>query len=112
LIQYVVGLDADMIMPAEGDRLSVEQIGILRAWIDQGASWPDGADGEAAGQRNWSLLPLVRPAVPTIENSAQVITPIDSFILASLEAHGMTFSPIADKRTLLRRLSFDLVGLQ
>ena len=61
----------------------------------------------------WSFRPLVRPAEPplSVGNSARVRTPIDRFILAALEKNGLHPSPEADRRTLIRRLSFDLVGL-
>src|SRR5215210_5626596 len=71
---------------------------------------------EAAGNSadHWSYKPLVRPAVPDVSGSrfrGWVRTPIDAFILAELESRGMYPSPPADKRTLLRRVYFDLTGL-
>jgi hypothetical protein len=59
----------------------------------------------------WSLQPLVRPAVPQVKAPGWVRGPIDAFVLAAMEAHGLTPSPEADKRTLIRRLTFDLHGL-
>lgn len=111
LIQYVAGLDEETVMPPKGDRLSADQIALLRAWIDQGARWPDGADAKVADQEHWSLKPLVRPAIPQPKDAAAVRTPIDAFILAKLEARGMALSPPADKRTLIRRVTYDLIGL-
>jgi hypothetical protein len=59
----------------------------------------------------WSLKPLTRPAMPTVKKSAWIRNPIDAFILAKLESMGLAPSPEADRATLIRRLSFDLIGL-
>src|SRR5689334_4079869 len=59
----------------------------------------------------WAFRKPVRPAPPPIKNSAWVKNPIDAFVLARLEAKGLSPSPPADKRTLLRRVTFDLTGL-
>ncbi|MEX2215534.1 MAG: PSD1 and planctomycete cytochrome C domain-containing protein, partial [Phycisphaeraceae bacterium] len=111
LIHYVAGLDEDVIMPPKGKRLSAEQISILRGWIDQGADWPDSADAKDATPPLWSLLPLKKPPVPEVKHKTWARTPVDAFILASLESRGLTPSAPADKRTLIRRVSFDLTGL-
>jgi mono/diheme cytochrome c family protein len=107
MIHFVAGLDPDMKMPAKGDPLTREEIGLLRAWVDQGAVWP-----ESAPKSNpldwWSLKPLERPAVPTV---AGVTNPIDAFIRAKLAEKKLSLSPEADRRTLIRRLYFDLTGL-
>lgn len=137
LIHFVAGLVDDMLMPQKGERLSPEQIGLLGAWIDQGANWPD--DGKAK-ESHWSLKPVTRPAVPVVSNqysvfsvqsralsraapgklntdllnteySSRLRNPIDAFILAKLAEHQLQPSPEADRRTLIRRLSFDLIGL-
>jgi mono/diheme cytochrome c family protein len=70
LIHFVAGLVDDMVMPAKGERLTTEQIGLLRAWIDQGADWPDSADNFTPDNPLdwWSLKPLVRPVVPNIKS--------------------------------------------
>jgi uncharacterized protein DUF1553/uncharacterized protein DUF1549/cytochrome c len=91
---------------------------ILKAWIESGAAW--GSDpidpfrvttSRRAGFDWWSLQPIRRPPLPTVQHSAWVRNPIDRFILAKLEAEGLTPSPEADARTLLRRLHFGLTGL-
>lgn len=108
LVQLAAGLDADRIMPQKGERLTPEQVGILRAWIDAGAEWP--ADGnENLATKHWSLQPIVKPALPPLPVGAR--NGIDHFIAAELVKKQLTLSPEADKRTLLRRLSFDLTGL-
>src|SRR5262249_36964457 len=59
----------------------------------------------------WAFRPPARPELPPVKDAARVRTPIDAFVLAKLEAKGLTFSPDADRVTLVRRLSFDLLGL-
>lgn len=105
LIKLVSGEDSDRVMPQKGKRLTSEQIRLLRAWIDQGASWPD--DGEPDPLDWWSLKPLRRPQLPPNLNP----NPIDAFIAAKLAERGLTPSPEADRRTLIRRVYFDLIGL-
>ena len=101
-------------MPRSGEPLSAADVALVRRWIDAGAKWPEGvaltAKGEAPKEETWwSLRPLQRPAVPAIDGDAA--NPIDRFILAKLHAKELTPSPEADRRTLIRRLSFDLIGL-
>ena len=69
LIHYVAGIDDDTVMPPKGERLSAEQIGILRAWIDQGATWPDDADATRVKDKadHWAFKPVTRPAVPQVD---------------------------------------------
>lgn len=112
LILLAAGVDPDQVMPPKGARLTAEQVGILRAWIDQGADWP-GAAGSADGFDWWSLRPLARPLAPVLapEDAARARNPVDAFVLAKLREKGLPPSPEADRRTLIRRLSFDLIGL-
>ncbi|HXG11922.1 MAG TPA: PSD1 and planctomycete cytochrome C domain-containing protein [Gemmataceae bacterium] len=114
LIKAVTGTD-DLIpqMPPKGDRLSAEQVALLRAWIDAGAKAPAGEVAEAAPAKSthWAFRPPVRPPVPPVKNIAWVRNPIDHFILARLEKEGIAPSPEADRVTLIRRLSLDLLGL-
>ena len=112
LIRFVAGLEKDLVMPPKGERLSAEQISVLRAWIDQGAKWPEDGSGTAA--KHWAWQPVVRPAVPTGAVSGQrsaVSQPIDAFLTAKLAEKGLAFSPPADARTLIRRLYFSVIGL-
>ena len=112
LIHLVGGLVPDQLMPREGPPLTPKEIGVLRAWIDVGAPWPEAAAG--SGRRkvdHWSFKTPVRPPPPVVTNSAWVRNPIDNFVLARLEKEGIAPSPEADKHTLLRRLSLDLTGL-
>lgn len=110
LIQFVAGLVPDMKMPQKGEPLSAEQIGLLRAWIDQGASWPENV--AAARALHWSLKPVRRPIVPAISfRKSKSGNPIDAFVAAKLKEKKLTPSVEADRRTLMRRLCFDLTGL-
>ena len=101
-------------MPKGGDPLSDEQIEALRRWIADGAHWPTGATLVARTDTDgpwWSLEPLRRPALPDITDTDHLRTPIDAFLLAKLAEKGLSFRPEADRRTLIRRLTFDLHGL-
>jgi hypothetical protein len=107
IILRVAGVvDPDEIMPASGERLTAQQIGLLEAWIDQGASWPD-----TARQPHWAYVKPVRPALPAVKHSRWPRNPIDSFILARLEKEKLKPSAEADRVTLIRRLTLDLTGL-
>ncbi len=112
LVQLVSGHDAERIMPPKGEKLTADQIGVLRAWVDQGAEWPNTTEGVDPLDW-WSLKPLTRPTLPTLtpEDAKRVRNPVDQFILAKLRDNGLSPSPEADRRTLIRRLSFDLTGL-
>jgi mono/diheme cytochrome c family protein len=111
LVRYVAGRDKDIVMPPKGPRLSLQEIGLIRAWIDQGAVWPASRD-DAVTELWWSLRPLVRPRVPVIGDGAHPIrNPIDAFVRAKLRDKGLTPAPEADRRTLIRRVTFDLIGL-
>ena len=103
LIHLVAGIEEDKVMPPKGERLTAAEIGLLRAWIDQGAIWPE---AKIVRSTHWSLHPLRAPAVP-----ADATNPIDAFIFARLAKDGLALSPQADRATLVRRLSFDLTGL-
>ena len=112
LIRLVAGASPDRkVMPPAGARLSAAEIGVLRAWIDQGAAWPDGFVVAAARPPHWAFQPIAHPAPPAVRNGAWVRNPIDAFVLAKLEAEGIAPSPEASRATLARRLSLDLTGL-
>jgi hypothetical protein len=114
LIHLVAGLDEDVgLMPPEGEGtpLTQVQIALLRAWIDQGAEWPDAADTKLAASDHWSFQPVVRPPLPAVRDASWIRTPIDRFILARLEQQKIAPSPEADRATLIRRLYLDLLGL-
>jgi mono/diheme cytochrome c family protein len=98
-------------MPPKG-RLSPEQVEALRAWVAAGAPYPDGPlQPRRAGPDWWSLRPIRRPEVPAVSRPGWVRTPVDAFVLAKLDAAGLAPAPEADRRTHLRRVTFDLTGL-
>jgi hypothetical protein len=107
LFQFVSRDDADLRMPPKGDRLSAAEIQTLKEWIDAGADWPDAVADLGERSTHWAFQPVKRPAVPG-ESGRQ---PIDAFVQAKLAEHQLTPSAEADRRTLTRRLSFDLLGL-
>ena len=111
LLEVISG--AKPTMPKSGDRLNAGQVETIRSWIAEGASWRDGEVLKADPNDWWSLRPIVRPAVPDPgpEGARWVRTPIDAFVYAALKAKGLSPSPEADRRTLIRRVSFDLTGL-
>jgi hypothetical protein len=114
LVRLVSGLEGNKIMPPAGEKLTPAQIGILRAWIDQGVPWSKGGDAASGPARpmHWSFQPIQRPDPPrNLREESWVRNPIDRFVLAKLEHEGIDPSPAADRRTLIRRLSFDLTGL-
>ncbi|HYG35992.1 MAG TPA: DUF1549 domain-containing protein, partial [Clostridia bacterium] len=112
VVHLVAGLEPDSIMPPKGDRLTDEQIGLLRAWIDQGANWPEALAGKIEDKSNhWGFKAPVRPPVPATTNEKWSRNAIDRFILARLEKENFAPSPETDRITLIRRLSLDLTGL-
>jgi len=112
LIQATAQVHPELKMPKKGERLSREQVGLLRAWIDQGAVWPDSAlAGQKDPTQHWAFKPPTDPPVPSVRNKGWVRTPVDNFILARLEKEKLKPAREADKVTWLRRLSLDLVGL-
>jgi mono/diheme cytochrome c family protein len=103
-------------MPKKGERLTAAEVADLRAWVEHGATWPAGLtlrDRRFEGQSWWAFQPLTRPPVPAVPQKYQdrARNPIDAFVLDGLESQGLTPSPEADRRTLIRRLTLDLHGL-
>ena len=103
-------------MPKEGPALSVEQVTVLRRWVEQGARWPEGMvlkEAPKAGAEWWSLRPLGKIEPPRAEGwlEERLENPIDAFISAGLKEKGLEPSPPSARRTLIRRLSYDLTGL-
>jgi cytochrome c553 len=114
LIKSVEHSDKNLKMPKGGAKLKDEEIAYLSQWIRDGASWP------LAVAKNryiikpelksfWSFQPIRNPAIPDLNGVTG--NAIDAFLLAKLEANHLTFNPPADKRTLLRRATYDLTGL-
>lgn len=108
-------------MPKNGSPLTDDQIKVIRSWIDSGASWPDGFklnyDAKVARPLDydwWSFREVVKPVVPVLIDSPNrnwIRNPIDAFVLEMLERKNLAPSKEANRRTLIRRLSYDLTGL-
>ncbi len=116
LIKAVRYTDPDLQMPPKDKKLLDAQIADLEAWVKMGA--PDPRVATAAqkswvdpNKKHWAWQPLTKPAVPEVKNSAWAKSPVDNFILAKLDEKNLKPNPPADKRTLIRRATFDLIGL-
>src|SRR6478736_6488861 len=120
LIQAIRYTDADLKMPPEdhGGQLTAVETAALTEWVRRGAPDPR-VSASVAGSKDygpnsknhWSFQPLKKPALPAVKDQAWAQSPVDHFVLARLEAAGLAPSPAADKRTLIRRATFDLTGL-
>ena len=120
-------------MPPDG-KLADQEIAALRKWIELGAPWPagealpaaDASSNESApagelspawreriaeGRKHWSFRPVTKPPIPAVKNADWPQSEIDRFLLATLEAKGLSPSPPAERAALLRRVTFDLIGL-
>ena len=107
LMRFVCSEDSDMRMPPKGDMLNAKEVGVLRAWIAEGAVWPENASTKTPNPNEWwSLKPLSRSPVPSVAKH-----PIDAFVWARLASENLSSSPVASGEVLCRRLYFDLTGL-
>src|SRR5262249_48195330 len=112
----------DLKMPPKG-RLTDKEVADLAAWVKIGAPWPEPAAATRTGptptgtvftaeqKAFWAFQPVRDPPVPCVNDAAWPRSPLDCFILAKLEANGLRPAPPVDRRTLLRRVTFDLTGL-
>jgi mono/diheme cytochrome c family protein len=101
-------------------KLKDEEIAAIKTWIDAGAVWPEdkavtSSKGEYVITKEqrafWSFQPVKMPGLPPVKNGQWAKSPIDRFILAALEAKNLAPVKPADKRTLIRRVTLDLIGL-
>jgi len=103
-------------------QLPAAEIATLVSWVERGLPWgPDAPAGETAGavdgfdlqkrRGHWSFQPIMDPAPPDVADVAWVKTPVDRFILQKLAAAGLSPAPPAERRALLRRVTYDLTGL-
>ncbi len=113
LIRALEGAPGVTRMPFKRPPLSPAQVAVLKAWIDAGARAPaeEKPADEAKSATHWAFLPPVRAPLPAVKDPHWPRNPIDRFILARLDREGITPSPEADRTTLIRRLSLDLLGL-
>ena len=111
LVTRIHSKDVEHRMPLGEAPLTDSEIALLTHWIDAGAVWPDEVAGREQASDHWAFRAVTRPPVPSTTHSNRTRTPVDAFIHARLEQAGLSPSPEANRRTLIRRLSFDLLGL-
>jgi hypothetical protein len=102
--------DKDVSAMPPGSHLKAGQIAAFKAWINAGAEWPESA-AAFVSQKHWSLGAIADHAAPEVRDANWRRTSVDAFILAKLEAEGLSPKPEADRRTLIRRVTYDLTGL-
>jgi hypothetical protein len=120
LLVKAIRHESDDLQMPPGSKLAPEKVAVLVEWIKMGAPWP-GASKQTAGyvpgrineedRKWWSFQPLKAVALPELEDPVWGKNPIDRFIRTRLRAEGLTPAPAADRRTLIRRVSFDIIGL-
>lgn len=109
MVHLIAGLEEE-VMPPKGDPLTTVQIAMIRKWIDDGAKWPETGKVAVVRSDHWAFQKAVRPKAPVHINSYSR-HPIDQFIWRKLKEKALNSSPRADRSTLIRRLSLDLIGL-
>ena len=105
LIELVQGVDPDSRMPEKGSHLTPQQIGLLRAWIDQGAAWTAGVSFGRLEPNN------LKPRRPTIPSGPKDANPVDLFLQPYFAAHQIKAAPPVDNRAYARRVYLDVIGL-
>ena len=117
LLQVVAHDPLDTRMPPSG-KLADDEIAVLTAWVNGGAVWPEAMDSTDAAaepadpaRTHWAFQPVVRPDVPTVKHADRVRTPVDAFLFRKLEETGIKPADGADRRTLVRRVYLDLLGV-
>ena len=117
LIKAVRYLDPDLQMPPKNKKLADNQIATLEAWVKMGAPLPQGAkpssttDINELRKRHWAFQSVKKPSPPQVKNQRWVRNPLDNFVLSLLEAKKLKPAEPADRRTLIRRVTYDLIGL-
>jgi mono/diheme cytochrome c family protein len=117
LIKAIRYTDPDLQMPPKDKKLSSDQIADLEAWVKMGAPDPRTSVNQTLAVRenqkknHWAFQPIKSPVPPEVSKPNWIRNPIDNFVAARLEENGMKPSPRAGKRTLIRRATFDLLGL-
>lgn len=109
LIKAIKHVDDDIKMPPD-KRLPDETIAAFEAWIAAGAPWPESKSGGFQTKRHWAFQAVTRPAVPETRNP-EIRNAVDGFVVQRLQEAKLALSPQADRRTLIRRATFDLHGL-
>src|SRR5688500_9190099 len=103
LYRRVTAEDASELMPPKksNKKLTAEQKDLLKRWIEQGAEW----------EGHWAFVKPAKAELPAVKREGWEKNPIDRFVLAKLEAAGLEPAPAASRETLIRRVTFDLIGL-
>lgn len=115
LIHRLRGEKGATVMPPTGKPLKAEEIATIASWIDGGATFPSGFSATKKDVRpasnHWAFQPVRKPVIPALDGKTTARNEIDHFVLARLAKEKLAPAPEAEKRVLLRRLSFDLIGL-
>ena len=124
LLIQLVRHEKDPVMPHKERKLAAEEISVLEKWVKEGAPYTRPLNKSPAKEKDstfvisekernhWAFQAIKRPAVPKISDpKPQLKNPIDSFIAAKLKDAGLSFAPAASREQLIRRVSFDLIGL-
>src|SRR5688572_5111143 len=116
LIEAIRYTNPDLQMPPKGEKLSEAQVADLVAWVKMGA--PDPRVATVAqktwvdpNKKHWAFQPVAKPEIPKVKDTGWGKTDVDKFILAKLAQKGLTPNPPTDTRALIRRATFDLIGL-
>ncbi len=112
LLVTAIRHDDDLLkMPPGKDALPREAIADLTAWVEAGAPWPEAVEARTlSAQKHWAFEPLL-PVAPPADPTGWAESPIDRFVAAEHREKGLTPVEQADRRSLIRRVSFDLTGL-
>lgn len=94
-----------------GKKLPVDELSAMTTWANSGAPWPTAKTVEKPKGKFWAFVPPVMPALPEVKAKWWASNPLDRFVLAKLEEKGLKPAPAADRRTIIRRATFDLTGL-
>lgn len=105
LLFKAVARTGELKMPPAGP-ISAAEVEVIRKWIDAGGVWP-----KKQAELHWAYRPVVKPAIPTVKHREWIKNEIDAFVVAGYEKKNLMPAPLADRATLLRRVSYDLIGL-
>ena len=117
LIKAIRYTDPDLKMPPKDKKLSDAQIADITAWVASGAPMPSATNALvrkydfSSARTNWAFRKPIDPPIPVFKSTGKIKSPIDNFLLAKIQDAGLKPTPLADKRTLLRRATYDLTGL-
>ncbi|HYI92952.1 MAG TPA: DUF1553 domain-containing protein [Bryobacteraceae bacterium] len=111
LLMKAVRHTAGALKMPPGPKMKDTDTALIAKWIQMGAPWGSDVTSKFGGEKFWAFVPPREPAIPAVNDKAWVRSAIDSFVLNALEFKGLNPTRQADKRTLIRRASYDLTGL-